>query len=91
MASIICAWVVKAKAVVPISPESSRGEDDEEREANLFAAELLMPAALLKEELRGKNFDLLGNDDFLERLAKKYKVSVQALTFRLANLGYITL
>ena len=73
------------------SSESASGEDNDEKEANLFAAELLMPAAFLKEDLRGVDFDLLGDSDFLEKLAKKYKVSIQALTFRLAYLGYITL
>jgi Zn-dependent peptidase ImmA (M78 family) len=73
------------------SPESSKGEDVDEREANLFAAELLMPAAFLNRDLRGKTVDVIGDDAFLERLAKKYNVSVQALTFRLANLGYIAL
>jgi Zn-dependent peptidase ImmA (M78 family) len=71
--------------------ESAKGEDNDEREANLFAAELLMPAKFLMSDLRGKNLDLLGDGDFLDRLAKKYKVSTQALTFRLANLGYIKL
>lgn len=70
--------------------KSSNGEDNDEREANLFAAELLMPAAFLADELRGHDFDLLSeDDDFLQKLAKKYGVSLQALTFRLANLGYI--
>ncbi|MGH9720702.1 MAG: ImmA/IrrE family metallo-endopeptidase [Bryobacteraceae bacterium] len=59
--------------------------------ANWFAAELLMPARMLERDLRGKNLDLLADDDFLETLAGKYKVSIQALTFRLANLGYIEL
>ncbi len=68
--------------------KSAKGEDDGEREANLFAAELLMPAKFLDQELQGKNVDLL-DDDSLKRLANKYAVSVQALTFRLANLGYI--
>jgi len=71
--------------------ESARGEDNDEKEANLFAAELLMPANFLREELDGKERDLLGDGNFLDRLAKKYKVSVQALTFRLAYLNYITL
>ena len=69
----------------------ARGEDNDEKEANLFAAELLMPAMFLREELEGKELDFLGNGNFLDRLAKKYKVSVQALTFRLAYLKYITL
>lgn len=73
------------------SPESARGEDNDEKEANLFAAELLMPAIFLRHDLHGIDLDLLGDGDFLEKLAKKYKVSIQALTFRLAYLGYITL
>lgn len=71
--------------------ESAKGEDNDEREANLFAAELLMPAKFLMSDLHGKNLDLLDDGDFLDKLAKKYKVSTQALTFRLANLGYIKL
>jgi Zn-dependent peptidase ImmA (M78 family) len=70
--------------------ESAKGEDPEEREANLFAAELLMPAKFLKRDLYGQDLDLLEGNDALVGLADKYKVSVQALTFRLANLGYIT-
>ena len=71
--------------------ESARGEDNDEKEANLFAAELLMPAAFLRTDLHGKDLDLLGDSDFLEKLAKKYKVSTQALIFRLAYLNYVTL
>src|SRR5258708_15060820 len=67
--------------------ESAKGEDPEEREANLFAAELLMPAKFLKQDLYEQDLDLLGDSDVLAKLAKKYEVSVQALTFRLANLG----
>ena len=51
-----------------------------------------MPAELLREELESVgDIELLGSSEFLEKLAKKYKVSVQALTFRLAYLGYIKL
>lgn len=71
--------------------KSSRGEDQDEREANLFAAELLMPAIFLAKDLEGVSLDILGDSGVLDRLAKKYKVSTQALTFRLANLGYIQL
>ena len=61
-----------------------------EREANLFAAELLMPEFLIQKELKeqGQNIHLL-NDDELSPIAKKLEVSVQALTYRLSNLGYI--
>ncbi len=75
--------------------ESATGVDDDEREANLFAAELLMPAKFLEQDLRGRDLDLLDLDDdddvFLKKLAKKYAVSPQALTYRLANLKYIEL
>lgn len=70
---------------------SSRGEDDNEKEANLFAAELLMPEKFLRQDLAGQRLDILGDSNVLERLAKKYKVSLQALTFRLTYLEYITL
>jgi Zn-dependent peptidase ImmA (M78 family) len=69
---------------------SSKGEDNDEREANLFAAELLMPAKFLKQDLEGKDLDILGGGECLHKIARKYKVSTEALTFRLANLGYIT-
>jgi Zn-dependent peptidase ImmA (M78 family) len=71
--------------------ESAKGEDNDEKEANFFAAELLMPASFLESDLQGRDLDLFDESDILIKLAKKYKVSVQALTFRLANLGYIQL
>lgn len=71
---------------------TSKGEDDSEKEANYFAAELLMPTKFLAEDLTGIKLDLLDEGNLvLTELAAKYKVSVQALTFRLANLGYISL
>ena len=68
---------------------SSKGEDINEKEANYFAAELLMPEKFLRQELRGKRLDLFDDGEELQKLARKYKVSTQALTFRLTNLGYI--
>jgi Zn-dependent peptidase ImmA (M78 family) len=70
----------------------------DEREANLFAAELLMPAVFLERDLFldtdvsniGDRLDLL-NEKVLGPLARRYRVSSQALTFRLASLGYIQL
>jgi Zn-dependent peptidase ImmA (M78 family) len=69
--------------------ESSKGEDDHEREANFFAAELLMPAKFLEEDVADLDDADLFEDDVLGPLSKKYKVSTQALTFRLAHLGYV--
>jgi len=72
-------------------PKSSDGSDVIEREANFFAAELLMPQSFLEKDLAEHSVvDLLDPDEkVLKDLAKKYRVSVQALTFRLANLGLI--
>ena len=70
--------------------DSSAGTRDTEKEANLFAAELLMPSRFLQRDLEGmRTLDLLTNDQALTKLARKYKVSTEALTFRLAYLGYI--
>ena len=72
--------------------EDPKSSNDIEREANLFAAELLMPARFLERDSRIKNsdLDLLNeDDDVLQEIAKEYGVSLQALTYRLANLGLI--
>ena len=72
--------------------QSSKGDHPDEIEANAFAAELLMPADLLRNDLDdvGEHVDL-ADEDALKSLAKKYEVSVAAMSFRLANLGYISL
>jgi Zn-dependent peptidase ImmA (M78 family) len=69
--------------------KSSYGIDQREIEANAFAAELLMPEELLRDEIAKKPLD--ANDDAaFRRMAAKYGVSPQALTFRLIKLGLIT-
>ena len=68
---------------------SSQGTDDYEREANFFAASLLMPRRFLEEDLEGVHYVNLLDDDFLYDLGRKYGVSVQALVNRLKNLNYI--
>ncbi len=68
---------------------SSQGIDIEEMEANLFAAELLMPAKFLSKEMEKiKSLDPQ-DEGVIGSLAEKYKVSVQAMTFRLAYLNYL--
>jgi hypothetical protein len=49
-----------------------------------------LPAKLLQEDLEGVEPDLLGDSKFLTDSAKKYSFSLQALTFRLTYLRYIT-
>lgn len=76
-------FVDKNKSVMYRNSESSTGEFLKEREANAFAAALLMPIPLIASEIK----DLKG-DDIVEQLAKKFNVSTQAMSFRLSNLGY---
>ena len=68
---------------------SSQRTNDAEREANLFAASLLMPREFLKADLASEEYVDLLDDRFLHGLARKYGVSTQALVNRLKNLGYI--
>lgn len=71
--------------------ESGQGVDVEEKEANLFAAELLMPASLLDEAVKEIGVVDLDDERALAKLARRYGVSTQAMTFRLAYLGYVQL
>ena len=69
---------------------SSRGDDSEEIEANRFAAEILMPEAFLSNDLDESTFIDLHDDRSMLRLARRYQVSVQAMTNRLVSLGFLT-
>mgnify|MGYP001593276259 CR=1 FL=1 len=53
-----------------------------EREANHFAAELLMPAELIAKCVEA-------NIKSTTALAERFNVSEQAMTYRLVNLGYL--
>ena len=69
--------------------QSSRGTDADEQEANFFAAELLMPRQFIKDDIeKVKQIDL-EDGTILTELSEKYEVSIQALSFRLSNLGYV--
>ena len=68
---------------------SSQAVDSEEIDANGFAAELLMPRHMLLADLQGQQIDFENEED-LRPIAAKYRVSVQALTFRLMNFGLIS-
>ena len=57
-----------------------------ERQANQFAAALLMPEDLVRNEVRNIEFDL-ADETALRELAKKFEVSTQAMSLRLAHLG----
>jgi Zn-dependent peptidase ImmA (M78 family) len=76
---------LRSNATVPIaSPE-------EEREANWFAAELLMPASLVRRLAReqvGRQV-LVSAPDLVSTLASRFAVSPQAMEYRLVNLGLL--
>ena len=63
---------------------SAMGVDETEMEANLFAAELLMPVDLILEALGGELIDI-DEEATVNALAKRFKVSQAAMRFRLGN------
>lgn len=68
---------------------SSQGTDLEEKEANLFAAEMLMPARFIERDVERIGTVDLMDEEVIQDLAEEYGVSAQAMTFRLAYLGYL--
>lgn len=70
---------------------SAKGTDVQEVESNLFAAELLMPVEFLREDLHQFGaLDLL-DEQKVESLARKYRVSNHAMAIRLSSLGYVAI
>jgi Zn-dependent peptidase ImmA (M78 family) len=67
-------------------PKSASGTEQIEIEANQFAAELLMPRTLIDALMAGKQFDI-DDDGPMEDLARKFRVSKQALEYRIRNLS----
>ena len=66
---------------------SAKGTDSAEKQANRFAAELLMPSAILRKKLLNAG-NLLENDDGtkLKEIADEFGVSVSALTIKIGGL-----
>ena len=59
--------------------------EDMEREANTFAASLLMPAYDIRPYFAGKKIDL----KLLAALKPEWRVSMQSLLYRASSLGYV--
>lgn len=72
-------------AVLFRSSLSSTAQDVLEIEANAFAAELLMPEALIRNDTKGLLLDV-EDDVQISDLAARSGVSAQAMTYRLLNL-----
>ena len=66
---------------------SSTGEFAKEREANSFAAALLMPRKAVEVAAAYRNTS--SDEELIEELAKIFNVSKQAMQIRLANLSII--
>ena len=66
-------------------PVSSQGSDPLEIDANTFASELLMPENFLLEEIGPDGLDM-EDEVSVEKLAKKFRVSVAAMKYRLISL-----
>jgi len=71
---------------------SSLGSDQEEIQANAFAAAILMPQTLVVEELQRilTKKDFSSRDELIARMARVFDVSSEAMGFRLINLNIIT-
>lgn len=65
---------------------SSLAIDADEVEANRFAAELLMPYDMVKEDLADIELDI-EDENALRALAERYRVSTQALTLRIRGMA----
>lgn len=64
--------------------------DNEEIDANGFAAELLMPREFLEKSLEGLYQRKIDDSErILEKLSAEYKVSPKMVEFRLKNLGVL--
>lgn len=67
------------------SPLSAEGVSEVEIEANLFAAATLMPEDFLRKALKNEPADI-DDEETVKSLARKFRVSPAAMSFRLGNL-----
>jgi Zn-dependent peptidase ImmA (M78 family) len=68
------------------SNRKNSGSLSEEREANQFAATLLMPASWVRRALADHELDL-GDDESMRSLCEQFGVSTQAMVYRITELG----
>jgi Zn-dependent peptidase ImmA (M78 family) len=77
---------VHVDRVIMRNAQSSEGTDIREIEANQFAASLLMPEEMVHQQIQALKSQYV--EQVVPRLAKQFKVSEQAMAFRLSSLGY---
>jgi len=65
---------------------------NEEREANQFAAGILMPADLVRQHASDviEDMTLISDRWLVEQMAKRFQVSLQAMEYRLVNLDVLS-
>jgi Zn-dependent peptidase ImmA (M78 family) len=68
--------------------QSSTGDDHKEVEANQMGAALLMPQRLVRHEVKRYDLDL-DDEDAIGLLARRFHVSIAAMTNRLVTLGML--
>lgn len=68
---------------------SSTGTSLIEQQANAFAAAILMPEKFVAEEIKNLKLDLTDESPEIADLAKKFNVSLMAMSIRLANLHLV--
>ena len=76
--------VDKAFPALMRDERSAAGTEQVEIQANQFASELLMPRSMIEAALAGVQFDI-DDDGPMEQLAKKFRVSQQALQYRIRS------
>lgn len=69
--------------------DNSAPFSQEEREANSFAAALLMPAESVKKHFNGLLDVIDDTAEIIKKLSDKYEVSYDAMMYRLINLNLI--
>ncbi|MBK3528652.1 ImmA/IrrE family metallo-endopeptidase [Streptomyces sp. MBT67] len=68
---------------------SSLGTNEEEIEANAFAAEILMPTRMIRSQVVSYGQDGITRDRLIVQLARDFDVSAEAMGYRLINLGIL--
>jgi Zn-dependent peptidase ImmA (M78 family) len=78
------------QAIIQMRDAKAReGLDQDEMEANRFAAELLMPRHFLEADVAALGLVCADDDKTIMRLAKRYGVSQQAMAIRLKTLDLV--
>jgi Zn-dependent peptidase ImmA (M78 family) len=68
---------------------AKEGTDEEEIEANKFAAELLMPESFLRADIAELGQIYADDERAISELARRYGVSAQAMAIRLSSLNLV--